>query len=669
MSRERNKELRMFEALEDLTKHESFDSTASFVHRFVNSDLDLNCTHQSIPEEEDEVEEEVEPPQVEEEEEKEVEEEVEPPQVEEEVEPPQVEEEEEVDEEEEEEVEEDEEEEQVIDESSDTSQSTTSGIGTGEGDYDDSSGFEFEETDEATDEDQDGGEIMSETGDMSHFQRCADEHESDFRSVHSLSDEDEEDYDHQSYGKDRGMLPLQSTSKGTDDELEELLQVLKNKHGTEYFLLSEMKRTVELQESQLKREQAAFSKVRGAELAKLQVEKKRVENQRKNLQSLITDYHKMKSSKDESQDKIKELTKKLRETKLEMSKRISRSRDQQKKLEERVKALEKENEDLKKQNTTIPPRRTVLKRPPMLLKPPNKNMKRIQFADDVSSSANQPSTSEVPAGPSKSKPNPSSTKPVISAIKHRPINQTSIPNASKLSRKLIERNSNEDVDDSNCDNMIKESNEPNFKEVSINDDDADKTMPSDYIEVTRPCGTITRVTKDNKFTRHIMINKDIMDEFEDCSVRYYYRELGFSQTSYPNGDEIIEYDSGVLETSRSDGSKIYTYSDGLVKLVDSSGGEEIYFVDGSVMKKEPNGECIVTWPSGQKEVRTAMFVKRIYTNGTVKIMYADGSEETRYYNGRVRRKNKDGILVDDTKMKTRKPKQTNPSDRKETQEK
>jgi len=116
----------------------------------------------------------------------------------------------------------------------------------------------------------------------------------------------------------------------------------------------------------------------------------------------------------------------------------------------------------------------------------------------------------------------------------------------------------------------------------------------------------------------------------------------------------------VLETSRSDGSKIYTYSDGIVKLVDTSGEEEVYFVDGSIMKKEPNGECTITWPSGQKEVRTAMYVKRIYTNGTVKTMYADGSEETRYWNGRVRRKNKDGVLVDDTKKKM-KPKKNDTS--------
>jgi len=55
MSLSRNKELRIFEVLEDLTKHESFDSSASFVHRFVNSDLDLNNTHQSIPEENEEL--------------------------------------------------------------------------------------------------------------------------------------------------------------------------------------------------------------------------------------------------------------------------------------------------------------------------------------------------------------------------------------------------------------------------------------------------------------------------------------------------------------------------------------------------------------------------------------------------------------------------------------
>lgn len=180
-----------------------------------------------------------------------------------------------------------------------------------------------------------------------------------------------------------------------------------------------------------------------------------------------------------------------------------------------------------------------------------------------------------------------------------------------------------------------------------------------------------------------------MDEFEDASVRYYYKALGFAQTTYPNGDEIIEYDrcfnillvsispfklhsktkisilifsctffSGEIETKRADGSKIYTYNDGVVKMIDGmSGAEEIIFGDGSVVKKSADGKCTtITWPSGQKEERTEEYVKRIYTNGTVKIMYKDGSEETRYFNGRIRRKDRNGLLVDDTKPTNNKTK-------------
>lgn len=110
--------------------------------------------------------------------------------------------------------------------------------------------------------------------------------------------------------------------------------------------------------------------------------------------------------------------------------------------------------------------------------------------------------------------------------------------------------------------------------------------------------------------------------------------------------------SGEIEMIRSDGSKVYTYKDGLVRMVDSiSGSEEMIFGDGVSVQKTVDGGCTVTWPSGQKEFRTANYVKRVYPNGTVKILYADGSEETRYCNGRVRRKDKNGMLVDDTKKK------------------
>lgn len=44
-----SKELRMFEAMENFTLEESFDSAASFVRKFVGCKLDLNNTNQTIP--------------------------------------------------------------------------------------------------------------------------------------------------------------------------------------------------------------------------------------------------------------------------------------------------------------------------------------------------------------------------------------------------------------------------------------------------------------------------------------------------------------------------------------------------------------------------------------------------------------------------------------------
>lgn len=51
-----------------------------------------------------------------------------------------------------------------------------------------------------------------------------------------------------------------------------------------------------------------------------------------------------------------------------------------------------------------------------------------------------------------------------------------------------------------------------------------------------------------------------------------------------------------------------------------------------------------------KKKKKRLFQKREYPDGTVKIMYIDGLQETRYSNGRIRLKNKDGVLISDSEI-------------------
>lgn len=249
-----------------------------------------------------------------------------------------------------------------------------------------------------------------------------------------------------------------------------------------YILLSEIKRSLELQEQKLEREKQSFQEQQKSDQSKLQAEKQRVEFQKKNLQRLVADYHKMKHTKDEHESQLKDLTEKLRNTKLEMNKRISRWTEQQRKLEDRVKVLEKENTDLKKQKS-VAQRPSNLKRPPMITrqsfvpKPPIKSLqpaKRIHFADDTEKkSPNSSLSSKVPVVPRNSKsPLPDEGEGAAHGSK---------PGVSQVAE-----------DDEESAGQL---------EVSLDDSFADKTMPSDYIEVKHPCGTITRITKDNKFVR------------------------------------------------------------------------------------------------------------------------------------------------------------------------
>ena len=86
---------------------------------------------------------------------------------------------------------------------------------------------------------------------------------------------------------------------------------------------------------------------------------------------------------------------------------------------------------------------------------------------------------------------------------------------------------------------------------------------------------------------------------------------------------------------------------GSTKTISRSGEKMIIFCDGPVVKIQPNGDKLVSLPSGQTEEHTSQYITRMYPDGTVKVLHMDGRVETRYKGGRVKVKDAKGVVVED----------------------
>lgn len=62
-----------------------------------------------------------------------------------------------------------------------------------------------------------------------------------------------------------------------------------------------------------------------------------------------------------------------------------------------------------------------------------------------------------------------------------------------------------------------------------------------------------------------------------------------------------------------------------------------------------NGDKIVVFSDGQREIHTAQFRRREYPDGTVKTVFCNGRQETKYSTGRVQIKDEEGNLILDKK--------------------
>ncbi|XP_017786938.1 PREDICTED: RING finger protein PFF0165c [Nicrophorus vespilloides] len=168
-------------------------------------------------------------------------------------------------------------------------------------------------------------------------------------------------------------------------------------------------------------------------------------------------------------------------------------------------------------------------------------------------------------------------------------------------------------------------------------------------ETKYPNGNVKITSADGNLIRLKYFNNDIKEtNLLDGSIKYFYAENGVWQTTLVNGNEIFEYSSGQIEKHFSDGSSEISFPDGSIKHTKSDGTENVVYPDGSVVTVNANKEKVLLLPNGQKEIHTKEHKRREYPDGTVKILYPDGLQETRYSNGRIRMKDKDGNLLMDS---------------------
>ncbi|KAI4454568.1 t complex protein 10 [Holotrichia oblita] len=168
-------------------------------------------------------------------------------------------------------------------------------------------------------------------------------------------------------------------------------------------------------------------------------------------------------------------------------------------------------------------------------------------------------------------------------------------------------------------------------------------------EVTYPNGNIKTISPDGNFICMKYYNGDIKEtKLLEGIIKYYYAENQSWQTTTADGTEIIEFSNGQVEKKLKDGTTEVKFPNGVLRVAKRDGSETISYPDKTRVEIGVDGEKIIHLPNGQKEIHNSEHMRREYPDGTVKTLYPDGVQETRYCNGRIRIKDKSGNLLLDS---------------------
>ncbi|XP_032467407.1 centromere protein J isoform X2 [Phocoena sinus] len=196
----------------------------------------------------------------------------------------------------------------------------------------------------------------------------------------------------------------------------------------------------------------------------------------------------------------------------------------------------------------------------------------------------------------------------------------------------------------------KEEKEEIQGEISHPDGKIEEVYKNGCHVILFPNGTRKEASADGKTVTVTFFNGDVKQVMPDGRVIYYYAATHTTHTTYPEGLEVLHFSSGQIEKHFPDGRKEITFPDQTIKNLFADGQEESIFPDGTIVRGQRDGNKIIEFNNGQRELHTAQFKRREYPDGTVKTVYANGLQETKYSSGRVRVKDKDGNVLMDTKL-------------------
>lgn len=217
--------------------------------------------------------------------------------------------------------------------------------------------------------------------------------------------------------------------------------------------------------------------------------------------------------------------------------------------------------------------------------------------------------------------------------------EVSIHDPTNLPRKLATRPS--------VDKSVIDKGDQQYDENQHNDGKVERIYKNGAREILFSNGTKKEISADGKTIIVSFFNGDIKQILPDQRVIYYYAESQTEHTTYPDGIEILQFPNQHTEKLHPDGTKEITFPDQTIKCIFPNGSEDSYLTDGTVIRVEKNGNKIMEYSNGQREIHTQQFKQRVYPDGTVKTIYPDGRQETRYSNGLLRMKDKDGNVIVD----------------------
>ncbi|NXR84454.1 CENPJ protein, partial [Pycnonotus jocosus] len=156
-------------------------------------------------------------------------------------------------------------------------------------------------------------------------------------------------------------------------------------------------------------------------------------------------------------------------------------------------------------------------------------------------------------------------------------------------------------------------------------------------------GTKKEIRADKRMTMISFSNGDVKI-MPDQRV-YYYADAQTTHTAYPDGLEVLQFPDNQIERHYPDGTQEIVFPDHTVKYLHSDGLKEVFVPSGTVVKVEKNGDKLVEFSDGQREICAAQFRRREYPDGTMKIVFCNRRQETKCSTEQVQIKDEEGYLI------------------------